>query len=56
MANRQCGWSDTAAKIVYVTLQDYEFKRSSDFMKGNSLLYIPNLPKLIAIDIVLMNK
>ena len=46
---------DTAAKIVYVTLQDIENKGSADFMEENSSLYIPNLPKLITIDIVLMD-
>ena len=53
--HRSCGSSDAAAKIVYVTLQDHMIKESGDFMEGNSWLYIPNLPKLIAIDTVLMN-
>ena len=38
-----------------MTLQDHVIKRSDDFMEGNSPLYIPTLPKLIAIDIVLMD-
>ena len=50
-----CGSSDAAAKIVYMTLQDHVIKGSSDFMGGNTPLYFPNLPKLIATDIVLMN-
>ena len=50
-----CGSSDTAAKIVYVTLQDHVIKGSGDFMEGNASLYIPTLPKLIAIDVVLMD-
>ena len=50
-----CGSSDTAAKIFYVTLQDYVIKGSGDFMEGNSSLHIPILPKLIVIDIVLMH-
>ena len=44
-----------AAKISYVTLQDYLIRLSGDFIEGNSGLYIPTLPKLIAIDIVLMD-
>ena len=31
-------------------------KGSGDFMEENSSLYIPTLPKLIAIDIVLMSR
>ena len=46
---------DTAAKIVYMTLQDCMTKRSGDFMEGNSSLYIAALPKLIAIDTVLID-
>ena len=47
--------SGTAAKIlILVTFQDHMIKGSGDFMEGNSTLYIPFLPKLIAIDIVLM--
>ena len=38
--------SDTAAKIVYVTLQDHIIKESGDFMKGKPSLYVPTLPKL----------
>ena len=69
--HRHCGSSDTATKIVYMTLQDHVIKGSGDFMKGNSSLYIPKgsgdfmkgnsslyiptLPKLIAIDIMLMD-
>ena len=45
-----CGSSDTVAKIVY-----YIIKGSGDFMEGNSSLYIPTLPKLIAIDSVLID-
>ena len=52
--HRPCGNSDTAVKIVYMTLQDHVVKGSGDFMETNSTLYIPTLPKLIAIDIVLM--
>ena len=51
----RCGSSDTAAKIVYMTLQDHVIKGSGDFMEGQSSLYIPILPKLIAIDIMLMD-
>ena len=41
------------ASINYTTtLQDYLIKGSRDFIEKNSLLYIPSLPKLIAIDIV----
>ena len=47
--------SDTAAKIVYVTFQDHVIKGSGDFKEGNSSLQIHTLPKLIAIDIVLMD-
>ena len=46
---------DTAAKIVYMTLQDHMTKGSGDFMEGNSSLYIAALPKLIAIDTVLID-
>ena len=45
--------SDKAAKAFYMTLQDYVIKNSGDFMEQNYSLYIPTLPKLIAIDIVL---
>ena len=51
--HRPCGISDTAAKIIYVTLQDHVIKGSGDFMEGNSFLYIPTQSKLMAIDIVL---
>ena len=37
-------------------LQDHVIKGSGNFMEGNSSLYIPNMPKLIAKDIVLMDK
>ena len=50
--HRSCGSRDTAAKIVYVTLQDHVIKVSGEFMEENSSLYIPTLPKLIAIDMV----
>ena len=53
--SRPCGCSDTAAKIVYMTLQDHMIKGSGDFMEGNSSLYTPSLPKLIAIDILLID-
>ena len=52
---RPGGSSDKAAKIVYVTLREHLIKESGDFMEGNSSLYIPTLPKLIAIDIELMD-
>ena len=38
-----------------MTLQDHLIKGSGDFMEQNSSLYIPTLPKLIAIDIVLVD-
>ena len=50
-----CGSSDPAANIFYVTLQDHVIKGSGDFMDGNSSLYTPTLPKLIAIDIMLID-
>ena len=53
--HRLCGSSDTTAKIFYMTLQDHKIKGSGNFMEGNSSLYIPDLPKLIAIDIVLID-
>ena len=37
-----------------MNLQDHVIKGSGDLMEGNSLLYIPSLPKLVAIDAVLM--
>ena len=52
---RPVGSSDTAAKIVYMTLREHLIKKSGDFLEGNSTLYIPTLPKLIAIDIELMD-
>ena len=52
---RPCFSCDAAAKIFYVTLQDHAMKGSGDFMKEYSLLYIPTLLKLIAIDIVEMD-
>ena len=53
--HRPCSSRDTAAKIFYVTLQDHVIKGSGGFMEGNSSLYIPVLPKLVAIVIMLMN-
>ena len=50
-----CGSNDTAAKTLYVTLQDHMIKGTGDFMKVKSSLHIPTLEKLIALDIVLMN-
>ena len=38
-----------------MTLQDHVVKGSDEFMEGYSLLYIPNLPKWIAIDIALID-
>ena len=38
-----------------MTLQDHVIKGSGDFMEGKSSLYIPTLPKLIVIDIELMD-
>ena len=38
-----------------MTLKDHVVKGSDEFMEGNSLLYIPNLPKWIAIDIALID-
>ena len=52
--HKSCGCSYTAAKIFYLTLKDHN-KGSGDFMEENSLLYIPTLPKLIIINIVLMD-
>ena len=48
-----CGSSDTAPKILCMTLQDHVVTGYGDFMKVNSSLYIPTPPKLIATDIVL---
>ena len=52
---RPFGSRDTAAKIIYMTLQDYVMKGSGAFMEGKSSLCIPTLSKLISIDIVLMD-
>ena len=38
-----------------MTLRDHVIKGSGDFKEGNVSLYIPTLPKLIDIDIVLMD-
>ena len=53
--HRLCGGSDTTAKIIYKTLQDHMIKGYGDFVEGNSSLYFPTLPKLVAIDIVLID-
>ena len=53
--HRSFGSSDTAAKILYLTLQDHVIKVSGDFIEGNFSLHIPTPPKLIAINIVLMD-
>ena len=53
--HKPIGSSDTAAKILYVTLQDHVIKESGDSMEGNSLLYIPTLPNSIVIDIASMD-
>ena len=55
VASRPCGSSDTAAKIVYLTLQDQVIKEPGDFMEGNSSLHIPTISNMIAIDIVLID-
>ena len=50
--------SDRADEIVYVTLQDQslqDLQGSGDFMEGIFSMYIPTLPKIIAIDIVNRN-
>ena len=52
--HRPCGNSDTWAKIAYMTLQNHVNKGSGEFMEAK-LLYIPTLPKLTAIGIVLMD-
>ena len=52
--HRPCGSIDTWAKIAYMTVQNHVIKGSGQFMEANSL-YIPTLPKLTAIDIVLMD-
>ena len=49
------GSSDAAAKIVSVTSQEHVIKEPGDFMEENSSLYIPTLPKLRVIDIILMD-
>ena len=53
--HRPCGNCDTAAKIVYVNFEDHVIKGSDGFIEGNSSLHIPNLLKLTAIEIVLMD-
>ena len=53
--HRLCGSSGIVAKTSYVTLQDHLIKESGDFMEGNSSMYIPTLPKLIAIDVMLID-
>ena len=54
--HRPCGSSsNTTAKILQVALQNHVIKGSGDFMKEKSLLHFPALPKLIAIDILLVN-
>ena len=54
-SHEPCGSSNAAAKIVYRTLEDLMIKGSGDFMEGKLSLYIPTLPILITIDIVLMD-
>lgn len=48
--------ADNAAKIFYRTLQEHVIKGFVDFVERSSSLHIPSLPKLLAIDIVLMDK
>ena len=50
-----CDSSDTSTKRVYMILQNYVIKGTGDFMEENSSLQIPTLPKLIAINIALMD-
>ena len=52
--HRPCGSSDAVGKTV-CDLRRPRIKGSDDFMKGKPSLYIPYLPKLIAIGIVLMD-
>ena len=49
------GSVETVAEIFYLTLQDNGIKGSGDFTEENPSLYIPILPKLIAINIVLID-
>ena len=56
IGHRPCGSSDTAAKIVYVTLQNHVIRRPGDFIEVKTSFYIPTLPKLIAIYIVLRDR
>ena len=53
--HRPCGSSVTAAKTVYMTLQNHVIKESGDLMEGSSSLHIPSLPKLIVTDTVLID-
>ena len=53
--HRPGGSSDTAAKIVYMILQEHMIKGTGDFMEESSLLYTPSLPRLIPIDVDLMD-
>ena len=53
--HRTFGSSDAAAEILYLILQDHVIKVSGDFVEGNFSSHISTLPKLIAINIVLMD-
>ena len=49
------GSVETVAEIFYLTLQDNGIKGSGDFTEENPSLYIPILPKLVAINVVLID-
>ena len=49
------GSVETVTEIFYLSLQDNGIEESVDFTEENPSLHIPILPKLIAINIVLMD-
>ena len=52
---RRCGSRDITDLLFHVAFQDPVIKGTWDLMEGSYSLYIPTLPKLVAIDILVLH-
>ena len=52
--HRPCGSTDITYLTCHMTLQDHVISGSIDFMEEGSLLYVTNLPSLVAVALVVM--
>ena len=53
--HRPSGSRDITDLVFHVTLQDHVIKGPCDFMDRSSSLYIPTLPSLVTINIVVVD-